>query len=282
MRIDGHQHYWQFDPARDSWITPDMRVLQRDFLPADAMPLLAAAGMDGVVAVQASQSEAETAFLLSLATEHPIISGVVGWVDLCAPDLAERLAHWKGHSRLKGFRHIAQSEPDDFLSRREVLSGIRQLGEAGFTYDILIYPRQLAAAEYLVSRCPGVRFILDHCAKPAVASGEITEWRAGLTALARHPNVSCKLSGLVTEAHWHSWRASQLDPYLDAAAEAFGAGRLMFGSDWPVCLLAADYAAVVDVIARWSDGLAASECESLFGGTAQSVYRLDGRATTGI
>jgi L-fuconolactonase len=281
VRIDAHQHYWRFDPVRDSWITPEMRVLQRDFLPADAEPLLAAAGIDGVVAVQASQSEAETDFLLSLAAEHTIIRGVVGWVDLCATDLHARLARWEGNVWLKGFRHIAQSEPDDFFARPEVLSGIRQLGEAGLTYDILIFPAQLAAAEYLVARCPGVRFILDHCAKPAIANGEIAEWRAGLTALARHQQVSCKLSGLVTEAHWHAWSAEQLEPYLDAAAEAFGAHRLMFGSDWPVCLLAADYQAVVAVIARWAERLTASERESLFGGTAQSVYRLDGDLPTG-
>ncbi len=279
MRIDAHQHYWRFDPARDSWITPDMRVLQRDFLPADAMPLLAAAGMDAVVAVQASQSEAETDFLLSLAADHQIISGVVGWVELRAPDLAARLARWNGNSRLKGFRHIAQGEPDDFLARPEVVSGIQHLGEAGFTYDILIYPRQLAAAESLVARCPGVRFILDHCAKPAIASGEIDGWRTGLTALARHTNVSCKLSGLVTEANWHTWRPAQLDPYLDAAAEAFGTERLMFGSDWPVCMLAAEYAAVVDVITRWSDRLTSSERESLFGDAARVVYRLDDTLT---
>lgn len=281
MRIDAHQHYWRFDPARDTWITPDMRVLQRDFLPTDAMPFLAAAGMDGVVAVQASQSEAETDFLLSLAAEHAVISGVVGWVDLRAPDLAARLARWEGNSRLKGFRHIAQGEPDDFLARPDVVSGIQHLGEAGFTYDILVYPRQLAAAESLVARCPGVRFVLDHCAKPAIASGEIAEWRAGLTALARHRNVSCKLSGLVTEAHWHSWRTEQLDPYLDAATEAFGTERLMFGSDWPVCLLAAEYAAAVAVITRWADRLVASERESILGGVAQLVYRLDVSVTTG-
>ena len=278
MRIDTHQHYWRFDPVRDSWITADMRVLQRDFLPADAMPLLAAAGMDGVVAVQASQSETETEFLLALAVEHEIIRGVVGWVDLRAPDLRERLARWSGNPWLKGFRHIAQSEPDDFLARPEVIAGIEQLGVAGFTYDILIYPRQLAAAEHLVARCPGVSFILDHCAKPAIASGEIAEWRTGLAALARHPNVTCKLSGLVTEADWRTWNDAALEPCLDAAADAFGAGRLMFGSDWPVCLLAAEYEAVVAVVTRWAERLTPSERASVFGGTAQAVYGLHGGA----
>ena len=177
--------------------------------------------------------------------------------------------------KLKGFRHIAQGEPDDFLARSDVIAGISQLGDAGFTYDILIYPRQLAAAEQLVARCPGVRFILDHCAKPPIVSGEIVEWRRGLRALARHANVTCKLSGLVTEAAWNTWSDADLEPYLDSAAQAFGPDRLMFGSDWPVCLLAAEYAEVAGAVARWAERLSISERESVFGGTARMVYRLD-------
>lgn len=275
MRIDAHQHYWRYDPARDTWITDEMGRLRRDFTPGDVAADLLAAQIDGVVAVQADQSEAETQFLLDLAAQHPFVRGVVGWVDLRAPDLDERLARWRHHPALKGFRHIAQGEPDDFLTRPEVLRGIAAVGRAGFSFDILIYPRQLAAAAELAERCDHVRFVLDHCAKPAIASGEIADWRTGLGQLARHQNVSCKLSGLVTEAHWTRWTQAALVPYLDAAATAFGPARLLFGSDWPVCLLAAEYHAVADVIGRWAEQLTPPERERIFGGTATEVYRLE-------
>ena len=277
MRIDAHQHYWRFDPVRDSWITPEMAVLRRDFFPDDVAPLLAAAGIDAVVAVQADQSVAETDFLLALAAQHSTIRGVVGWIDLCAADLSEQLARWRGNPLLKGFRHIAQGEPDDFLARNDVVAGIAELGRQGFSYDILIYPRQLAAAEQLVARCPGVRFVLDHCAKPPIASGDIAEWRRGIRPLARHENIACKLSGLVTEASWTGWTVAELTACLDIAAEAFGPERLMFGSDWPVCLLAADYAEVVSVVADWTERLTAHEQASIFGGTAISAYQLESR-----
>lgn len=275
MRIDAHQHYWRFDPLRDGWITPEMARLRRDFLPQDAVPLLAAAGIDGVVAIQADQSVAETEFLLSLAAKHPFIRGVVGWIDLRAADLPEQLEGWRGNPLLKGFRHIAQGEPDDFLTRNDVVAGISELGRHGFSYDILIYPRQLVAAEQLVARCPEVRFVLDHCAKPPIASGDITEWQEGIRRLARHKNVTCKLSGLVTEASWTGWTAADLLPCLDTVAAAFGPERLMFGSDWPVCLLVADYVGVVAMVARWAQRLTASEREQVFGGTAASAYRLE-------
>ena len=275
MRVDAHQHFWHYDPVRDSWIDGSMSRLRRDFLPDDVAPALHAAGMDAVVAVQADQSDAETDFLLDLAARHPVIRGVVGWVDLCAPDLAETLARRRGDRRLKGFRHIAQSEPDDFLTRPEILAGIAQLGAQGFTYDILIHARQLAAAEHLVVRCPGVRFVLDHCAKPPIAGGDLSDWKRGLELLARQANVCCKISGLVTEASWTRWTASDIVPCLDIAADAFGADRLLFGSDWPVCLLAGEYARVAEVVETWSARLTSTERERLFGGTAASVYRLE-------
>jgi L-fuconolactonase len=275
VRIDAHQHFWRYDPVRDAWITPDMGVIRRDFLPADLAPLLAASGIDGVVAVQADQSVAETDFLLGLSAAHAFVRGVVGWIDLRAGDLERRVARWNGQPRLKGFRHIAQGEPDDFLMRDDVVRGIATIGRLGYAYDILIYPRQLAAAERLVTRCPGVRFILDHCAKPPIASGDLAMWRTGLVALAAHENVCCKLSGLVTEASWSSWSEAQLEPVLDTALESFGAERLMFGSDWPVCLLAADYARVADSVQRWAAQLSESEQARIFGGTAISAYQLE-------
>ena len=278
MRVDAHQHYWRFDPVRDGWITPDMAVIRRDFLPPDAAPLLARAKIDAVVAVQADQSEDETDFLLALAAQHDVVRGVVGWVDLCAPDLSDRLARWSAAPALKGFRHIAQAEPDDFLARPDVVAGIACLGDHGFSYDILIYPRQLASASRLVEQCPDVRFVLDHCAKPPIAGGDLTAWRTGFARLARHENVSCKLSGLVTEAEWAAWTDADLLPCLDAAAEAFGPERLMFGSDWPVCLLAAEYSRVVDVVERWASRLSAPERARVFGGTASQVYRISEQA----
>ena len=273
MRIDAHQHYWRYDPAHHAWITDDMRAIRRDFFPEQVAPLLAATGVDGAIAVQADQTEAETDFLLDLADEHALIRGVIGWTDLRAPDLDDRLAQWKGRKALKGFRHIAQAEPDDFLTRDDVARGVARLGERGFSYDILIYPRQLAAAERLVARCPGVRFVLDHCAKPDIARGEITEWRARLQRLARHANVCCKVSGLVTEAAT-GWRYADLLPYLDVAADTFGTGRLMFGSDWPVCLVAASYDQVYSIVQRFAERLTPAERNAVFGETARTAYQL--------
>ena len=275
MRVDAHQHFWHYDSVRDSWIDHTMALLQRDFLPDDSAPALRAAGMDAVVAVQADQSEAETDFLLDLGAQYAVIRGVVGWVDLRAPSLTETLTRQRSNPLLKGFRHIAQSEPDDFLGRPEICAGIAQLGDHGFTYDILIRPSQFAAADFLVESCPGVRFVLDHCAKPPIASGDLSEWRRGIARLARHANVSCKISGLITEASWTRWSASDILPCLDVAAAAFGADRLMFGSDWPVCLLAGEYARVAELVESWAARLTATERERVFGGTAMSVYRLE-------
>jgi L-fuconolactonase len=276
VRIDAHQHFWRFDPVRDAWITPAMGALRRDFLPDDLAPLLAAASVDGVVAVQADQSIDETNFLLSLAAEHAFIKGVVGWIDLCSADITRQLDEWSGRSALKGFRHIAQSEADDFLTRDDVVRGINTVARHGYAYDILVYPRQLAAAQQLVARCPNVHFVLDHCAKPPVASGNISEWRAGFRALAVHENVTCKLSGLVTEATWASWSSALLVPYLDEALEAFGPQRLMVGSDWPVCLLAGDYGTVIGVVEEWAKPLTPDERKAIFGGTAVRAYQLEG------
>lgn len=252
-----------------------MRALRRDFLPADLQPLLERAGIDGCVAVQADQSVAETDFLLALAAEHPFIKGVVGWIDLSAADITRQLAEWSGNGQLKGFRHIAQSEPDDFFERASVQRGITAVARHGYTYDILIYPQQLASAERLVASCPNVRFVLDHCAKPPVAGGSMEGWLDGFRSLASHDNVSCKLSGLVTEALWTAWKEEDLVPYLDAALEAFGADRLMYGSDWPVCLVAADYPSVHNSIVLWAERLSPTERDRIFGGTAVDVYQLE-------
>ncbi|MBN8824960.1 MULTISPECIES: amidohydrolase family protein [unclassified Spirosoma] len=274
MTIDSHQHFWHFDPVRDSWITDDMAVIQRDFLPADLEPVLKENGIDGCVAVQASQSEEETLFLVNMAQSYDIVKGVVGWVDLQSDQLNERLIALSAHSQIKGYRHVAQAEPDDFLARPTVIEGIRQLAKFGLTYDILIFPSQLKAALQLVRAVPEVNFVIDHIAKPYITKKEINRWSNYMTQLASQPNVSCKLSGMVTEADWHNWSKQDFFPYLDVVFEQFGPDRLLFGSDWPVCLVAANYTQVKTLIeeyvAPWGDEVRAK----VFGANAVSFYRL--------
>jgi L-fuconolactonase len=272
--IDAHQHFWRFDAVRDAWITDDMRAIRRDFLPADLEPALAANGIDGCVAVQADQSEAETRFLLDCARKHSFIKGVVGWVDLRSPRLEATLDELAHEPRFRGVRHVAQAEPDDFFTREDVIRGIRMVGRAGLTYDMLIYERQLPAAVALTARLPDQPFVLDHLGKPSIRSGALAPWASGLRELARRPNVCSKISGLVTEADWVNWRPEHLRPYLDVAFEAFGPHRVMFGSDWPVCLVAARYERVLEVVANWADALSADEREALFGGNATRFYGL--------
>ncbi len=274
-RIDAHQHFWHYDPLRDTWITEEMSVLRRDFLPGELEAQLQGSRIDGTVAVQADQSERETEFLLALAERHPFIRGVVGWVDLRAPDMPDRLEHFSAFERFRGVRHVAQAEPDDFLTRDDVVRGIGQLHEFGLTYDILVYAHQLPAALTLVQRLSDQPFVVDHLAKPRIREGVMQPWAEQMRELARCPNVWCKVSGLVTEADWVGWHPDDLRPYLDVVFEAFGAGRLMVGSDWPVCLLAADYARVVELIESYAAHLSANERDVLFGGTAVRFYGLE-------
>jgi len=275
MKVDSHQHFWQYDPARYPWITDEMGVLKRDYLPGDLLPEMRANGIDATVAVQADQSERETGFLLDLAARHDFIAGVVGWVDLRNPEVEQRLEHFSQFPALRGFRHIAQSEPDDrFLAREDFVRGVAALGRFNFTYDILIYPKHLPAARDLVEKLPDQAFVLDHIAKPLVKTLQMDAWAAGIRALAANPRVFSKLSGLITEADWRTWRPTDFKPYLDVVFEAFGADRLMFGSDWPVCLLAGSYAQVTELVADYLVGRPAAELEKIFGGNAVHFYRL--------
>jgi L-fuconolactonase len=275
MKIDSHQHFWRYDAARDAWITDSMAVLKRDFLPEHLAPELTANGIDASIAVQADQSEKETTFLLELAEKNERIAGVVGWVDLLSPVVPERLEYFSHFSKLRGFRHVAQSEPDDgFLAREDFVKGVAQLRAFGFTYDILIYPRQLPAAIELVTKLPEQRFVVDHLGKPDIKSGKISPWAAQMKEIAQNENVFCKISGLVTEAGWKQWKADDFKPYLDVVFNAFGVDRLMFGSDWPVCLLAGTYSQVKQLIHNYLKGFSQTDQDKIFGGNALRFYGL--------
>ena len=280
MRIDCHQHFWNYDPATYPWITDQMAVLKRAYTPSDLLPELAAAEIESTVAVQVRQSESENFFLLELAERYRQIAGIVGWVDLSAPKLPERLALFAGYAKVRGFRHVVQDEPDDnFLVRKAILEGIASLKEYGFTYDILIYPRQLPAAIRLVEALPDQPFAIDHIAKPAIKTKEIGTWSRHIQTVAANRNVYCKISGLITEADWSDWRAEDFYPYLDVVFEAFGPDRLMFGSDWPVCLLAGTYQQVLRIVDDYTRNLRPEERENIFGNNAARFYRLNSNAT---
>lgn len=275
MVIDSHQHFWRYDPIRDGWITDEMASIRRDFMPEHLLPELRANQVDGCVAVQVDQSERETMFLLDLARRHSFIRGVVGWIDLRSPSLTKRLEFLSQFPKLRGFRHIAQAENDRFLLGKDFLSGVRQLQAFGFTYDILIYARQLPAASEFAASFPGQRFVLNHIAKPAIKSGDISTWERSIRKLGALPNVYCKLSGLITEADWQRWRPGDLRPYLDVVFDCFGVDRLMFGSDWPVCLLAGSYRQVRHIIEQYTESLPLADKDKIFALNACRFYGLE-------
>ena len=275
MKIDSHQHFWRYNPVRDAWITDEMAVLKHDFLLEQFARECAANGIDASVAVQADQSENETNFLLELANRNDRIAGVVGWVDLLSPRVVERLEHLSHFEKLRGFRHVAQAEKDErFLAREDFVKGVAQLRQFGFTYDILVYPKQLPAAIELVSRVPEQRFVVDHLAKPQIKTKKTEPWAAQMKEIAQNKNVFCKVSGMVTEADWHNWKPEDFKPYLHVVFEAFGAERLMFGSDWPVCLVAASYRQVKQLIEDYVKGYSEADKDKIFGGNAEKFYRL--------
>ncbi|MET7000993.1 amidohydrolase family protein [Chitinophaga defluvii] len=273
--IDAHQHFWHYNPVRDAWITDDMKVIQRNFLPEDLAPVLAANQVDGCVAVQADQSEEETFFLLKAAEEHDFVKGVVGWVDLRAANIAARLSHFAAEKKLKGFRHIVQAEPDNmFLLREDFCNGVKALAVHDFTYDILVYPTQLPAVEKFVEKFPEQRLVIDHMAKPYFKTGDIKDWAASMRKIAQSPHVHCKVSGMVTEADWQQWQPADFKPFLDVVLEAFGPERMMFGSDWPVCLVAGDYGRVKALLTDYISALTDAEQHGIMGENAVNFYKL--------
>ena len=275
LKIDAHQHFWIFDEVRDSWITDDMAVIRADFMPGQLLAELQQQNFDGSVVVQSDQSPEENLFQLSNAADNDFVKGVVGWVDLQASDIEEQLSALSVHPKLKGFRHVLQGEKDRALMLKpEFLNGIGKLARFGYTYDILIFPDQLKYAAELAARFPDQPFVLDHIAKPAIKDGLIDEWEKDLRALAKHENVSCKVSGMVTEADWKSWKPEDFTPYLDVVFEAFGAKRLMYGSDWPVCLVAGSYQQVLSIMEQYTAQLSDLEQAMFWGGNATRFYNL--------
>ena len=275
MRIDAHQHFWRYDPREYEWIDDSMARLRRDFLPEGLKPELERAGFQGCVAVQARQTLEETRWLLELASATPFVLGVVGWVDLQSPEVRSQLETFARNPKLVGIRHIVQGEPDDrFLLRPEFLRGISVLEEFDLAYDILIYTRHLPVAAEFVRHFPGQRFVLDHLAKPPIKSGSLQPWARGIRELAAFPNVLCKLSGLVTEADWDSWKPEHLVPYIDTAFDCFGPDRLMIGSDWPVCTVVASYAQVMDVVHGYFSQQSAQVHAAILGENARRFWKL--------
>jgi L-fuconolactonase len=275
-RIDAHQHFWNFDPVRDAWITPEMKVIQRDFLPGDLRPILQDAGIDGCIAVQADQSEDENDFLLTLAEKNDFIKGVVGWVDLRHPDIAQRLQYYSKFKKLKGFRHVLQGEHDRALMLKPSFKhGVAQFKNHGYTYDILIYPDQLGYTKEFVAAFPGQPFVLDHIAKPHIKDRYITEeWINAIRAVAANQNLFCKISGMVTEADWYNWKPEHFKVYIDTIVESFGTDRIMFGSDWPVCLVAASYQQTIQIVTDYFSAFTQHEQAAFFGGNAINFYNL--------
>ncbi|GAB4418218.1 MAG: amidohydrolase family protein [Bacteroidia bacterium] len=272
--IDAHHHLWHYDPAAYAWIDDQMQVLQRDYLPADLDATLAPAGVTAAVAVQARQTIEETDWLLACRAQTPRIAGVVGWLPLVSPAIGDMLAQYR--PGLVGLRHILQGEPDpDYCLRADFDAGLARLEALGLVYDILIYPQHLPQATAMVDRHPHQRFVLDHMAKPRIRAGAFDQaWADDLRALARREQVVCKLSGLVTEVRDPQWDPALLRPYLDTALEAFGPARLMFGSDWPVCLLRSSYDTWLATLQDYLSALSDSEQAQIFRHTAQAVYRI--------
>jgi len=273
MTIDSHQHFWTFDPIRDSWITDDMSVIQRNFYPEDLQPTLQQNGIDACVAVQADQSLGETRFLLDLAAKNDFVKAVVGWIDLQDDAIDEQLSEWKSEKKLVGFRHVLQAELDtEYMLHPSFLRGISKLKNHEFTYDILIFPKHLATAQKFVAQFPDQPFVLDHIAKPYIKAGLIDEWKRDIKSLAKFENLQCKVSGIITEADWKSWTYEQIKPFLDVVFEAFRTDRIMFGSDWPVCLVAGDYSQVKGIIETYIKGFSVSEKCKVFGENAAKFY----------
>ncbi|TKB99215.1 amidohydrolase family protein [Pedobacter cryophilus] len=273
--IDAHQHFWKFNSLKQAWITDEMAALKTDSLPHHLMPLLKEQGIKGCVAVQADESEEENEFLLNLAQENSFIKGVVGWLDFLSEDISDRLDYYSQFKLMKGFRYILQGQQQrDIMLSDAFKNNIQLLSKHQFTYDILIFPDQLKYVTKLVAAFPNQPFILDHIAKPFIKSGEINEWKNDISELVKHENVYCKVSGLITEADWQNWKYEDFLPYLDIVFEVFGANRLLFGSDWPVCNVAGAYQKMISIVQQYTSSLTKAEQAAFWGDNAVKFYHL--------
>ena len=275
MIIDSHQHFWQVGRFDYPWMTNDVEVLYRDYLPPTLEPILERNGVAKTVLVQASDSMAESRWLLSLADAYPFIAGVVGWVDLEGPEVQQQLDELTTHQKFKGVRHLVESESaDNWLAQPAVLRGLQQLASSGTSYDLLVHTRHLKHVRTVAETCPNLSLVIDHAAKPPIALGEIKEWAQELRPVAVYKNIHCKLSGLVTEANYNGWQVDDLRPFVECVLDLFGAERLMFGSDYPVCLVAASYDRVLESLQEILKDLNAEEQKQIFAGNASKFYRL--------
>ena len=274
MKIDSHQHYWHFNTADYGWMGDNMSVIKRDFLPTDLLPELKSIGFDGSVAVQARQSLEETNWLLQLADEHPHIKGVVGWVDLQSEQAEAQIAAFAKHPKAVGVRHVIHDEEDiDFILRPAFIRGIKLLEKYNLTYDILIFPKHLTnTIEFVKQFSEQQIFVVDHIAKPLIKDDIVSPWKEDIAALATFPNVYCKVSGMVTEADWNTWKPENIQPYLDIVFEAFGPERILIGSDWPVCLVAGKYSEVMQVVIDYISTFTEKEQALILSGNAAKAY----------
>ncbi|AYN67955.1 amidohydrolase [Euzebyella marina] len=275
MIIDSHQHFWIYNSKKHAWIDDEMASIRKDFLPEDLKPIYQQNEVDACVAVQADQTNAETNFLLQLANENDFIKGIVGWIDLRSRKIVAELESYQAQPKIKGWRHIVQGEADvNFLLRSDFLNGIAQLEQFEYTYDILVYPHQLGAVLEFVKKFPNQRFVIDHLAKPYIKDGFFDGWAILMKEIAKNENVYCKLSGMITEANYTNWSEKQLKPYIDLVMEAFDAKRVMYGSDWPVCLVAGTYTQVIDIVRNYIGYLDECDQQRIMGKNAQEFYNL--------
>ncbi|MDN3690319.1 amidohydrolase family protein [Cyclobacterium jeungdonense] len=274
-KIDSHQHFWHYDTKRFPWIGEGLEILASDFLPDQLHSLIQANEVVGTVAVQAVPEDAETEFLLDLAEEYPFILGVVGWIDLTSDQLTDKLHAYQPFPKLKGFRHLLQDETDPkFILKPAFQRGLAKIFEAGYSYDLLVLPHQLEGVIHTVENFPKGRFVLDHLAKPSIREREISRWKDKIIELSSYPQVSCKVSGMVTEADWQNWEQTDFYPYLDVVMDAFGEDRLLFGSDWPVCKLAASYQQVCEILESYLEGKPEAFQNKVWYENARKFYRL--------
>ena len=274
-KIDSHQHFWQYDPVKHNWMNDEMNILKTDYLPSELEPLLKRFDLDGCIAVQANQAEVENDFLLSLAAKYDFIKGIVGWVDFRASTVSERVQYYQQFQKIKGFRHIIHDEPElDFMLQPAFMNGVSVLKNYGYTYDILIFEEHLPNTFKFVKALPNQPFVIDHIAKPNMKSGNFDTWKNQLIDVASFENVYCKISAMVTEADWSSWKSDDFTKYLDTVVEAFGTNRIMYGSDWPVCNLAASYEQQYDIVKNYFLSFTETEKNLFFGGNATKFYNL--------